>query len=164
MFQFLSYFEFLIFSTNQHGVHSPFVYNFVTKGLYRKREKNISLKEHVLITAISYFNYKSIAFVSADDYIKNKMEATFDQLKYDSLPYDLIYMENNSTLFTSISKENYHNNTMVFLNGMYKSRERKATWEKIKKLPEVTVTIDLFYCGLIFFRREQAKEHFKIRI
>ena len=30
-YQLKSYFFFLLKSTNQHGIHSPFVYNFVTK-------------------------------------------------------------------------------------------------------------------------------------
>lgn len=163
MFQFLSYFKFLLQSTNAHGVHSPFVYNFITKALYKKR-KRVDIKEHVLVTSISYFNYKSIAFVNSDDYIKNKIEAIFEQLKFDTMPFDLIYVDNNSSVFTSINKESYHNDSMILLNGMYKNKERKASWEKLKKLPQVTVTIDLFHCSLLFFRREQAKEHFKIRI
>jgi len=35
-FKIKSYLFFLLNSTNQHGVHSPFVYNFVTKCLYKK--------------------------------------------------------------------------------------------------------------------------------
>jgi hypothetical protein len=37
-------------------------------------------------------------------------------------------------------------------------------WEEIKTHPKVTVTIDTFYWGLVFFRNEQPKEHFKIRV
>ena len=35
-------------------------------------------------------------------------------------------------------------------------------WEEIKKHPKVTVTIDLFWIGIVFFRTEQVKEHFTI--
>ncbi|WP_304157534.1 hypothetical protein [Mesonia mobilis] len=38
------------------------------------------------------------------------------------------------------------------------------SWQEIKNHPEVTVTIDTFYWGLVFFRKEQEKEHFKIRV
>ncbi len=34
-----AYSRFLRKATNQHGVHSPFVYTFVTKCLYRKTSK-----------------------------------------------------------------------------------------------------------------------------
>ena len=38
--QFKSYLKFLLKSTNEHGVHSPFVYNFVTRCLYNKQLVN----------------------------------------------------------------------------------------------------------------------------
>ena len=40
----------------------------------------------------------------------------------------------------------------------------EEAWEVIKQHPSVTLTIDLFFIGLIFFRKEQLeKEHFVIR-
>ena len=36
MHQFIAYIKFILSATNQHGVHSPFIYNFVTKCLYDK--------------------------------------------------------------------------------------------------------------------------------
>ena len=38
LFQGLQYINFLFQSKNQHGVHSPFVYDFVTKCLYKKSD------------------------------------------------------------------------------------------------------------------------------
>jgi hypothetical protein len=37
-------------------------------------------------------------------------------------------------------------------------------WEIIKQHPKVTVTINTFYWGFVFFRSEQIKEHFTIRV
>jgi hypothetical protein len=39
----------------------------------------------------------------------------------------------------------------------------EEAWEIIKNNPKVTVTIDTFYLGFVFFRNEQKKEHFVIR-
>jgi hypothetical protein len=39
----------------------------------------------------------------------------------------------------------------------------EEAWETIKNHPKVTVTIDTFQWGLVFFRKEQPKEHFVIR-
>jgi hypothetical protein len=39
----------------------------------------------------------------------------------------------------------------------------EEAWEIIKSHPKVTVTIDTFQWGIIFFRQEQAKEYFVIR-
>ncbi len=41
---------------------------------------------------------------------------------------------------------------------------KDEAWEQLKAHPMVRVTMDLFYCGVVFIRKEQAKEHFKIRI
>jgi hypothetical protein len=37
-------------------------------------------------------------------------------------------------------------------------------WELIKNHESVTVTIDTFKWGFVFLRKEQAKEHFVIRV
>jgi hypothetical protein len=39
----------------------------------------------------------------------------------------------------------------------------KEAWEEIKANPEVSVTIDLFYIGLVFFKKGRVKEDFRIR-
>jgi hypothetical protein len=39
----------------------------------------------------------------------------------------------------------------------------KEAWQEIKNHSQVTLTIDLFWIGLIFVRVGQAKEDFKIR-
>ena len=41
-FKFFNYIRFLISSSNQHGIHSPFVYKFVTNGLYTKRKSSLN--------------------------------------------------------------------------------------------------------------------------
>jgi hypothetical protein len=39
----------------------------------------------------------------------------------------------------------------------------KEAWEEIKMHDRVTVTLDLFYFGIVFFRKEQVKQHFIIK-
>jgi hypothetical protein len=39
----------------------------------------------------------------------------------------------------------------------------EVVWRKIITLKEVTISIDLFFIGLVFFRKEQVKENFIIR-
>ncbi|MCM4151337.1 hypothetical protein DHD05_07020 [Arenibacter sp. N53] len=56
------------------------------------------------------------------------------------------------------------NDTIVYIDKIHNSRESYKLWRSIRELEQVRVTIDLFYGGLVFFRREQVKEHFKIRI
>ena len=48
MYQLLAFIRFVLKSTNQHGVHSPFVYNLVTKCFYDRSFHNsyMSLKKY----------------------------------------------------------------------------------------------------------------------
>ncbi len=56
------------------------------------------------------------------------------------------------------------NETVWIFDDIHWSEEMEETWGIIKKHPKVTVTIDTFQWGLVFFRKEQEKEHFVIRI
>ena len=40
----------------------------------------------------------------------------------------------------------------------------QEAWDEIKQHPKVTVTINMYFWGIVFFRLEQAKQHFTIRI
>ncbi len=56
-----------------------------------------------------------------------------------------------------------HNDTVVVVDDIHWSRGMEAAWEGIKEHPLTRVTIDLYDLGLVFFRREQAKQHFRLR-
>nr|WP_262914633.1 class I SAM-dependent methyltransferase [Pontibacter vulgaris] len=55
-----------------------------------------------------------------------------------------------------------HENTLFVLDDIYWSAEMKRAWQEIKKHPEVLQTLDLFFIGLVFFRKTQPKEHFTL--
>ncbi|WP_309640473.1 class I SAM-dependent methyltransferase [Flavobacterium sp.] len=55
------------------------------------------------------------------------------------------------------------NETVWIFDDIHWSAEMEAAWEIIKTHPKVSVTIDTFQWGLVFFRAEQEKEHFTIR-
>ncbi|WP_452598787.1 O-methyltransferase [Pontimicrobium sp. MEBiC01747] len=83
--------------------------------------------------------------------------------------YDLIYFDGNHQKEATL---NYfetllptaHNDSVFIFDDIYWSKGMTEAWETIKQHPQVTVTIDTFFWGIVFFRKEQAKEHFKIRI
>lgn len=53
--------------------------------------------------------------------------------------------------------------TMLIFDDIYWSPGMKEAWNTIKSHPRVTVTIDLFFIGLVFFKKGQAKEDFVIK-
>lgn len=56
-----------------------------------------------------------------------------------------------------------HEHTMLIFDDIYRSEGMKEAWAEIKAHPQVTATIDLFWIGLVFFRKGQVKEDFKIK-
>ena len=57
-----------------------------------------------------------------------------------------------------------HPETVMVLYGQHLSAAHEAVWEKIQAHPSVTLSIDVFAMGMVFFRKEQmVKQHFSIR-
>lgn len=153
-------FLFLLTSRNQHGVHSPFVFNFVTQGLYTKKKKqnsiigitlpsNLTKKEsNILLKIIKYFSIKEISL--------NKTN-TLSKLNKLLIISDLSFIK-------SIDINDFNKYKCIVIQNIYKSKTDYINWSNLIDKNEITVTIDLFYFGLIFIRKQQAKEHFKIRV
>jgi predicted O-methyltransferase YrrM len=55
------------------------------------------------------------------------------------------------------------NESIFIFDDIHWSRGMEEAWEEIKKHHAVTVTIDLFFVGLVFFRKEQVKQDFILR-
>jgi hypothetical protein len=56
-----------------------------------------------------------------------------------------------------------HAGTVFVFDDIHWSREMEQAWKVIKDHPAVTLTIDLFFIGIVFIRPEQrSKEHFII--
>jgi len=64
--------------------------------------------------------------------------------------------------FEQCLKKATEKSVFVF-DDIYWSKEMTEAWEEIKKNERVSVTIDLFFIGIVFFRKEQAKQHFVIK-
>ncbi|WP_207422044.1 O-methyltransferase [Desertivirga brevis] len=54
-------------------------------------------------------------------------------------------------------------NTLIIFDDIYWSKGMEEAWEEIKAHPQVTVTVDLFWIGLVYFKKGQQKEHFYIK-
>ena len=57
-----------------------------------------------------------------------------------------------------------HENTFFVFDDIHWSIEMEAAWEEIKAHEAVTLTIDLFFIGIVFFKKDfKVKQHFVIR-
>jgi predicted O-methyltransferase YrrM len=256
---FSSYLKFLIKSKNHHGIHSPFVYNFITKCLYTKissdnsqikaiRENRYSLllnhnkinvtdfgagskvfkseirsiskiaknagisnkRGKLLYKIVQYFMFEQIleigtslgiattylslasskakvitlegchetAKVAKDQFIKMNLKnitTTIGDFKI-TLPkticdkkFDLIYFDGNHQRDATINYfeqclSTIHNETIFIFDDIHWSRQMEQAWDHIIKHPKVTISIDTFQWGIVFFRKEQPKEHFFLRL
>ncbi|WP_148232040.1 hypothetical protein [Maribacter sp. HTCC2170] len=99
-------------------------------------------------------------------HVQSLIKNTYPQIDFNEQPYDIIYMDlPNTKMFNGILKNRlYHNNSMLLVKNIYQSKDSSQSWELIKSNVEITASIDMFHCGALFFRQEQTKEHFKIRI
>jgi predicted O-methyltransferase YrrM len=55
-----------------------------------------------------------------------------------------------------------HEDSVFILDDIYWSAEMEKAWKEIVAMPEVTVALDLFQIGIVFFRKSQVKEYFTI--
>ncbi len=251
-----SYIHFLLKSTNKHGVHSPFVYNLITKGFTSEIDFNIKqkiahyqkelFKNKKMITVSDFGagskifrnNYRQIAKIAKVAGIRNKKKqlliklilyfkptnvleigtslgmATscikfanpeakiitlegcpetarvakqqFQKFNIDSInlllgdfkntlsnaienkKFDCIYFDGNHQKKSTISYfeqclKTAHNDSFFIFDDIHWSKGMEAAWLYIKTHPKVTVTIDVYHFGIVFFRKEQQKEHFIIK-
>jgi predicted O-methyltransferase YrrM len=81
---------------------------------------------------------------------------------------DFVFFDANHRLNPTLNYFNTclaksHNQSVFIFDDIYWSSEMTEAWQQIKRHPQVTLTIDLFYVGLVFFRKEQPKQHFRLR-
>jgi predicted O-methyltransferase YrrM len=258
LFSVQSYLKFLWNSKNQHGVHSPFVFDLVTKCFYDKTSKSeyATLKKfrdelllnrssievtdfgagskvfksnkrpiskiaktagistrraELLFRVLHYFQPNSIleigtslglatsalsmgnpkakittlegcqetAKISQKQFEKFQLhniqsEVTefsvfLQNYQLSIVNYQLIYFDGNhskeATLqYFELLLPTITNETVCIFDDIHWSASMTEAWETIKKHPKVKVTIDTFQWGFVFFRNEQEKEHFTIRL
>ncbi|MDC6367482.1 MULTISPECIES: hypothetical protein [Flavobacteriaceae] len=160
-----SYFKFLLKSTNAHGVHSPFVFNYVTQCLYSKKKLNQNKSINVLLKSIRYFNAKN-AWVEGNPTVKQSVQAYNPSLDWNTSPFDVLYFEtlHKAEFITLLSKGKIHNDSLIFISKVHENTLKHEIWKELIALEEVTVSIDMFHLGVLSIRKEQAKQHFTIRI
>ncbi len=56
-----------------------------------------------------------------------------------------------------------HPGSMLIIYQLYRQPQGENTFQQLRAHPLVTITIDLFWLQLVYFRTGQVKEHFKVR-
>lgn len=163
------YFNYYLNASNGkgHGVHSPFVFNFITAVLNSKelsQETGNFNKYRALVNCmISFFKPSAIMEFEAS---LNYSHALKEIDGAETI--GLVYIKQNKNIVCAqayfdhlINKVNSH--SILIFEGIHLSKEMEASWEKMKSDINVKLSIDLFHLGILFFRQEQLeKENFTI--
>jgi len=173
----------------RHGTHSPFVYRLVDEVVYdflekkvyseietsqnaryqRPRGKKLNRLLYRIIVDREPKNILLLGKVSAvtEAYIKAGSPAyiahDIDQLSY----FDTVIIDtkndHDARNFITRAIENADEETLIIFKNIQCSNAMNAIWDEVKANPKVTITIDLFMAGLIYFRKGQVREDFWIR-
>lgn len=87
-------------------------------------------------------------------------QALKDMEKIDFVFFNTLYeQQNNDWLFETCLKRIQDETVFVF-EGIKSSRKMREFWQKVCSHPEVTVTIDLYAMGIVFFNKRLHKRNY----
>lgn len=107
--------------------------------------------------------FQNIAFVNTE------FEVYLKTINQQQTTYNLIYFDGNHSQHATLAYFEFllptiTNDTVWIFDDIHWSQDMETAWQTIKHHPKVTITIDTFQWGMVFFRAEQEKEHFVVRI
>lgn len=121
---------------------------------------------NTMATAKKMFQVSSFKFPNnAVDFVNTEFNLFFENLKPQI--FDLVYFDGNHSKKATLEYfeallQTVSNDSFWIFDDIHWSTDMEEAWEIIKKHSKVSVTIDTFQWGIVFFRTEQEKEHFII--
>lgn len=112
--------------------------------------------------AIQHFEGKNI-ISHLGDIDKLLPQLLSDHLVLDCVVFDANHSYEPTMAYFEQCLVKAHNDSFFIVDDIYWSKGMTKAWEEIKKDPRVKVSIDLYYFGIVFFRKEQKKEDFILR-
>lgn len=123
----------------------------------------------------SVLKFEAYAHNFSTEFEKNKINIVVGRFE-NTLPnvlksiktLDLAFLDGNHRRLPTLDYfeqclEKAHDDTVLIFDDVHWSEEMEAAWDTIKAHPRVRLTIDLFWCGIVFFRNEnREKEHFDL--
>ena len=127
----------------------------------------ISLEGNPKSIEIAKFNAEKIGLQNIQ-FIEGLFEDTLPEVIRQLSHIDYVFFDGNHSLEATLQYFEWclpkvHDNTIFIFDDIRWSDEMNLAWQKIKNHPKITASIDLFFLGIVFFRPNQAKEHFTLR-
>ena len=128
---------------------------------------------NTMATAKKMFQVSSFKFPNNNvEFVNTEFNLYFENFKPETLNlkpqiFDLVYFDGNHSKKATLDYfeallPTICNDSIWIFDDIHWSAEMEEAWEIIKNHPKVSVTIDTFQWGIVFFRAEQEKEHFII--
>ncbi|MGL4582933.1 MAG: hypothetical protein ACRCVU_08130 [Flavobacterium sp.] len=158
-----SYIKFWWKSGNEHSVHSPFIFNLLTKGLYPKdsRWSGQAKKDAFISRLETYYAPKSIGGIGEN---KSLLSNVVD-LKTITDTVDMILVSKyDQEINVALLSCKMHNESVLIIDRRSGNEETELLWADIVKDEKFTATIDFYYFGVAYVRSEQLKQHFVLRM
>lgn len=100
-------------------------------------------------------------------FVNTEFKSYLKSFDFQHSTFDFIYFDGNHSLTATLEYFNLllptiTNETVWIFDDIHWSPDMEKAWKIIKNHPQVTVTIDTFQWGIVFFRKEQQKQHFII--
>jgi len=97
--------------------------------------------------------------------IEGNINQTFPSFLNGQLKPDMVYIDANhhytpTLRYFDLILKNRHDNTIVIIDDIHWSEEMSKAWKEICDHPEVSLSIDLNRCGILFFKHDLTKQHF----
>lgn len=158
-----SYLLFWLRSTNEHGVHSPFVYSYLTKGIYENKGfKNVDHKSQKwLLKTLHYFKPASLHFLTNYDWQFVRKTYTVDEKSQTEASCLIAHYtpENTENIMAAITNMPSYQFFLIVFPDYSSTFIKELTHE-----PHITLVLNFYYGCLVSKRTEQLKENFFLRM
>ncbi|KAA3645135.1 MAG: SAM-dependent methyltransferase [Bacteroidetes bacterium] len=118
------------------------------------------------IAKVAKINFEKLNIKNINQIVGN-FNDTLPELLKKTETLDFVYFDGNhqekpTIDYFQLCLEKANENSVFIFDDIYWSKGMKMAWEFIKKHPKVTVSIDLFQIGIVFFKQDQEKQNFTI--
>jgi predicted O-methyltransferase YrrM len=136
-------------------------------GLANPNGKVITLEGCPELSRIAGENHQKLKLTNIE-IINGRFEQTLPEALARLGRIDLVYIDGNHQKEAMIDYFERclpycHNETVMVFDDIHASAGMEEAWAYVTKRKEISVSLDLFFSGWIFFRKESSKQHFKLR-
>ncbi len=133
-----------------------------------QQNKVITLEGCEPVLNIAKQNFEKLELKNIEAHLGN-FDDTLPNVLSKLEQLDFVFFDGNhryepTMRYFHLSKQKATENSLFVFDDIYWSKEMYKAWQEIKNDSDVIVTIDLYFIGLVFFRKKQVKQHFVIRL